>query len=108
RILARRHDFELIPSMQGGMALELARLHRPDLILLDLHLPDMSGEDVLMELRHAPDCREIPVIVLSADATPGQADRLVAVGARAYVTKPLDVKRFMTVLDRVLAVREAA
>jgi PAS domain S-box-containing protein len=108
RIFARRGDIDLIPSMQGGLALELARLHRPDLVLLDLHLPDISGEEVLRQLRSAPDCREIPVVVLSADATPGQIDRLLSAGVHAYVTKPLDVKPFIEILDGVLHVREAA
>ncbi|HXB25137.1 MAG TPA: MHYT domain-containing protein [Gemmatimonadaceae bacterium] len=103
RILAHRPDVELIPSMQGGLALELARLHRPDLVLLDLHLPDIPGEEVLNQLRQAPDCRQIPVVVLSADATPSQIDRLMGAGAHAYVTKPLDVKPFMAIVNEVLA-----
>lgn len=102
RILERRGDISLIPAMQGGLALELARLHRPHLVLLDLHLPDIHGEEVLRQLRQAPDCRDIPVIVLSADATPGQVARLAAAGAQAYVTKPLDVRPFVATLDRVL------
>lgn len=108
RILSLRKDIELIPAMQGGLALELARLHRPDLILLDLHLPDIPGEEVLHQLRNTPDCRTIPVVVLSADATPGQIDRLLAVGAHAYITKPLEVKQFIGVLDSVLVKKEAA
>jgi CheY-like chemotaxis protein len=90
------------------LALDLARLHRPDLVLLDLHLPDIGGEEVLKELRQTPDCRGIPVVVLRADATPGQMDRLLAAGAHAYVTKPLDVKPFIEVVDGVLSVGRAA
>jgi CheY-like chemotaxis protein len=103
RILARRRDIELIPSKQGGPALELARLYRPDLVLLDLHLPDISGEEVLRQLRQAPDCNAIPVVVLSADATPGQVDRLLGAGAHSYVTKPLDVGPFLDILDKLLS-----
>ncbi len=108
RVLARRHDIELIPAMQGGLALELARLHRPDLILLDLHLPDISGEEVFTQLRQAADCRDIPVVVLSADATQGQIDRLLAAGIDAYITKPLDVKPFIAIVDAVLERKRAA
>jgi CheY-like chemotaxis protein len=108
RILASRADIRLIPAMQGGLALELARLHKPDLVLLDLHLPDISGEDVLRQLRRSPDCYHIPVVVLSADATKGQPDRLLAAGAHAYITKPLDVKPFIQVLNDVLDARRAA
>ncbi len=103
RVLAHRRDVQLIPSMQGGLALELARLHRPDLVLLDLHLPDIPGEEVLKQLRQAPDCRQIPVVVLSADATPGQIDRLMGAGVHAYVTKPLEIKPFMAIVNEVLA-----
>lgn len=103
RILSRRPDVELIPSMQGELALELARLHQPDLILLDLHLPGIPGEEVLRRLLHASETREIPVIVVSADATDGQADRLLASGAQGYLTKPLDVCRFLNLVDDVLA-----
>jgi CheY-like chemotaxis protein len=108
RVLDRRQDIELIPAMQGGLALELARLHRPDLVLLDLHLPDISGEEVFAQLRQAADCRDIPVVVLSADATQGQIDRLLAAGIDAYITKPLDVKPFIAIVDAVLERKRAA
>jgi CheY-like chemotaxis protein len=102
RILARHQHIHLIPAMSGALAIDLARLHRPDLVLLDLHLPDMPGEEVLRRLRQEPACRDVPVVVLSADATPAQSERLLAAGARAYLTKPLDLKAFMAVLDEVL------
>jgi CheY-like chemotaxis protein/anti-sigma regulatory factor (Ser/Thr protein kinase) len=102
RILARHEHIELIIAMSGGLAIDLARLHRPDLVLLDLHLPDIPGEEVLSRLRHDPACRDVPVVVLSADATPGQMDRLVAAGAHTYFTKPLDLKPFMALLEDVL------
>jgi CheY-like chemotaxis protein len=108
RILARHHDIELIPAMQGGFALEMARLHRPDLILLDLHLPDIPGEEVFAQLRKDADCRNIPVVVLSADATRAQIDRLTDAGVHAYVTKPLDVKPFIDILNTVLDRKRAA
>jgi CheY-like chemotaxis protein len=108
RILTARPNVKLIPAMQGGLALELARVHRPDLVLLDLHLPDISGDEVLRQLKRSTDCHDIPVVVLSADATPGQVDRLLAAGAHAYITKPLDMRPFLHVLDEVLDARRAA
>jgi CheY-like chemotaxis protein len=108
RILSRHHDIELIPAMQGGLALELIRLHRPDLVLLDLHLPDIPGDEVLKQLRAAADCRDIPVVVLSADATPRQIERMLAAGAHAYVTKPLEVKPFLDIVNEVLKPERAA
>ncbi len=105
--MARHRGLKLIPAMQGRLGLELARQHRPDLVLLDLHLPDIPGEQVLRELHADPQLRRTPVIVLSADATPGQVERLVAIGARAYLTKPLDVRRFLALVDEALPSREA-
>jgi signal transduction histidine kinase/CheY-like chemotaxis protein len=103
RIVVRRPGVTLLSAMQGRRGLELARDHRPEVILLDLHLPDMSGQDVLAQLRADPATREIPVAILSADATPSQASRLLQNGAHAYLTKPLVVSQFLALLDELLA-----
>jgi signal transduction histidine kinase/CheY-like chemotaxis protein len=92
RILAAR-DVDLINATDGAHGLQIARDHHPDLIVLDLHLPDMPGLDVLTHLRAGHP--EIPVIVLTADATRAQADRVRRLGAADYLTKPLDVGRFI-------------
>jgi CheY-like chemotaxis protein len=92
----------LLSAIQGRRGLELARDHRPGLIVLDLHLPDMPGHEVLARLREEPRTRDIPVVILSADATPGQTTRLLAQGARAYLTKPVDVVQLLALLDDVL------
>jgi PAS domain S-box-containing protein len=102
RLLARHPEVKLIPAMQGRLGLDLAREHRPDLILLDLHLPDIQGDEVLRRLREAPETRQIPVVIISADAIPRQIDRLLAAGARAYLTKPLDVKKFFDTFTSIL------
>jgi signal transduction histidine kinase/ActR/RegA family two-component response regulator len=108
RILDRYPAVELLPAMQATIGLELARQHRPDLIVLDLHLPDMPGTEVLNRLKAQPPTREIPVIVLTADASKGQSERVTALGAAAYLTKPLDVPRFVEVIADNLAVRPVA
>jgi PAS domain S-box-containing protein len=102
RILARRPDIEVVPAMHGRLGLELAREHRPILVLLDLHLPDMGGDEVLQRLRDDPVTASIPVIMVSADATPGQVQRLLAAGATAYLTKPIDVPQLLQILDQAL------
>jgi CheY-like chemotaxis protein len=102
RILERRGGIELVAAMQGRLGLDLARQHRPFAVMLDLHLPDVDGEQVLAQLRDDPNTANIPVIVLSADATPGQVQRLLAAGAHEYLTKPLDVRRLLTVIDELL------
>jgi CheY-like chemotaxis protein len=85
---------------QGGLGIELARQHSPNLILLDLHLPDMPGQEVLRLLQSYPETRLVPVVVLSADATKTKIARLMESGAFAYLTKPLDVADFLAVIDR--------
>ena len=102
QILERRPDIKLITAMQGTIGLELAHQHHPDVVLLDLHLPDMQGEKALRQLRDAPETRDIEVIVVSADATEKQKRRLLEEGASDYLTKPLDVHRFLEVLNRSL------
>ena len=101
RIVSRRPGLTLMSAMQGSRGLELARDHRPQVILLDLHLPDLDGAEVLARLRQDASTRDIPVVILSADATPGQVTRLLAQGATAYLTKPLDVHELLSLLDRL-------
>lgn len=103
RILERHPAVELIPAMQGSLGLELAREHRPDLIVLDLHLPDMPGAEVLMRLKAEHTTREIPVVVLTADASKGQSERVARLGAADYLTKFLDVPTFLDVIATNLA-----
>jgi PAS domain S-box-containing protein len=87
RILAARPEVSLLVANQGGLGLELAREHLPALVLLDLNLPDMSGETVLARLRGDERTAAVPVVILSADATPGQVARLRRAGADDYLTK---------------------
>ncbi len=105
RILARRTDVEMLSAMQGRFGIELARQHQPTLILLDLHLPDISGEEILRRLCEDPLTSMIPVVILTADATAGQVQRLLSAGAAAYLTKPLDVSKLLSVVDEMLASR---
>jgi PAS domain S-box-containing protein len=98
RLLARLPNVRLIPVMKGKLALELVREHQPDLVLLDLHLPDLHGRQVLHQLKCDPVTAGIPIVVLSADATPAQFRRLLSEGAAGYLTKPIDVE---SLLDRV-------
>jgi PAS domain S-box-containing protein len=105
RLLADQAGVRLVSAMKGRLGLELAREHHPDLILLDLHLPDMTGEDVLEQLQSDPRTKDIPVVVISADSATGKARRLVAAGARHFLTKPLDLKNFLEVLSVALSTK---
>ena len=103
QILEERPEIELLTAMQGKLGLDLARQHSPDLILLDVHLPDLDGREVLSELKSSETTRNIPVVVISADATTHQIKRLMTAGSDTYLTKPLDVVEFFRVLDKTFA-----
>jgi CheY-like chemotaxis protein/anti-sigma regulatory factor (Ser/Thr protein kinase) len=103
QILAYRPTLRLMTAIQGRLGIELAHEHQPALILLDLNLPDLHGSQVLSLLRADPRTQSIPVVVISADATLKQIERLLESGAKAYLTKPFDVKQFLQVVDEALA-----
>jgi signal transduction histidine kinase/CheY-like chemotaxis protein len=103
RLFERVGNVTLIPAMQGQLGIELAARHRPQLVLLDLHLPDLDGDEVLRRLRRDERTKHIPVIVLSADATAARIERLKQDGAAEYLTKPLDVHEFLGAVRRTLA-----
>jgi CheY-like chemotaxis protein len=88
--------------MQGTIGLELARRHNPALSLLDLHLPDLPGTEVLTRLKTEQATREIPVVVLTADASKSQSERVERLGAAAYLTKPLDVRAFLDTITTII------
>ncbi len=98
-LLDHRPTWGMITAKTGTAGLELATRTAPDLVLLDLHLPDVDGIDVLHRLRAHPDTSGVRVVIVSADANPNQMNRLLAAGAYAYLTKPLDVARMLKLLD---------
>jgi len=106
RIIQRRPGIELVTAADGRTGLELAARLTPDLILLDLHLPDLPGHDVLRELKLNAATRQIPVVVVSADATSAQVSRLLQSGVFGYLTKPLDVAEFLATVDRAIGADE--
>jgi CheY-like chemotaxis protein len=103
-IFSAEPDVEIVPANSVEAGFEAARSRAPDLILLDLHLPDGFGEDVLARLKADPATSDIPVIAVTADARKGRAEQLLAAGAEAYYTKPIPIGRLV---DRVMAIREA-
>ncbi len=105
-LLEARPNVRLLTAMQGSTGLDLAFEHSPDLILLDLHLPDINGDEVLRRLQANTVTRSTPVVMISADATLGQIERLLAAGAKTYLTKPLNVKEFLSVLKDCLKAKE--
>lgn len=103
-VLLERPDVQLLTSTTGRAGLELALEQQPDLILLDMHLPDLLGDELLRILKGDDRTRQIPVVMVSADATPSQIEHLLALGARTYLTKPLDISSFLRTIDEALIV----
>jgi CheY-like chemotaxis protein len=102
RILEFRPALKLLHAARGETGVELAQIHRPKLILLDLNLPDMHGSEVLRRLQDDPATAQVPVVVLSAVATPSQIERLLTAGARNYLTKPFEIDPFLAVVDEMV------
>jgi CheY-like chemotaxis protein len=102
QILARHGGVRLISADDGPRGLALAREHRPALILMDIHLPVMDGYEVLARLRADESTRGIPVVALTAQAMPQDARRAIQAGFDEYVSKPIDVPVFDTLLRRFL------
>ncbi len=103
KIMARRGGVRLLEATTGPAGLQLARTAVPDLILLDRQLPEMSGDELLAALRSDSGTSRIPIVILSADATPAQVARLLKAGADDYLTKPIDLAQFRRVIDELLA-----
>jgi CheY-like chemotaxis protein len=108
RVLSRRPGVKLITAMRPQLGLDLAEHHQLDLVLLDLQLPDMPGIEVLRRLRTNPRTTRIPVVVLSADARPNFITQVLKEGARAFLTKPLDVNELLALVDTIAAEHERA
>jgi len=102
-IVAFRRDLRLLSAHDGHLGLQLARAHRPDIILMDLNLPGMSGFEVLRQLGADPETADIPVIALTANAMPRDIERGVAAGFHRYLTKPIDIEKFTEAINSTLA-----
>jgi PAS domain S-box-containing protein len=101
-LINQRSGVKLIYNMTGAETVQLAIENMPDLILLDLNLPDMHGNKVLDLLLAEERTRNIPVVVISADAMPQQLQRLLKGGAKDYLTKPLDIQGFLMIIDKYI------
>ena len=98
-VLNRRGGVKLLAAMHGTLGIDLAREHHPDLVLLDLHLPDQSGADVLQRLQSDQDTAGIPVVVVSADRSSDQDRAMRELGAVDYLIKPFDVRDLLRTVD---------
>ena len=103
QLIARRPDMRLLGAQDAMRGIAMARAHQPDLILMDINLPGISGMQALAILQDDPTTRHIPVLALSANAMPRDIEKGLAAGFYCYLTKPIRVNEFMTALDEGLA-----
>jgi len=100
--LLEAHGYETIGTRNGIEALDLARTHRPDLILMDIQLPEVSGLEVTKWLKDDPELKVIPVVAVTAFAMKGDEERILQGGCEAYLSKPISVSKFIETIRHFL------
>lgn len=103
-IVDLRPELTLLEAEDGAQGLEMIRRHRPDLVLLDIHLPDMDGFTIFEQLQNDPDTAQIPVVALSGSAAPADIQRGMTVGFKKFLSKPINIKVFFSTLDTIFGV----
>jgi PAS domain S-box-containing protein len=102
QLVARRADLHLLSAADGDLGIEFARAYQPEVIIMDINLPGISGVEAMRILRSSPETAHIPIIALSANAVPRDIERCLAAGFFDYLTKPIKVGQFMDALDAAL------
>jgi CheY-like chemotaxis protein len=102
QLIARRADMSLLSARDGILGIELARAHQPEVILMDINLPGISGIEALRILREDPVTAHIPVVALSANAMPRDIEKGLQAGFFRYMTKPIKIGEFMETLEAAL------
>ena len=106
QIIARRPDMHLLTAVNGNGGIEIARSSQPDVILMDINLPDINGVEALKILRSDAATAHIPVVTISANAMPRDIKKGLQAGFFRYITKPIKVNEFMDALDEALEFAE--
>jgi two-component system cell cycle response regulator DivK len=97
------HGYQTLQTRDGLDALAIARKHKPDLILMDIQLPEVSGLEVTKWIKEDDNLRSIPVIAVTAFAMKGDEEKMRDGGCEAYIAKPISVSRFIEIVQRFLA-----
>jgi len=108
QLIARRPDLRLLSAADGNLGVEFARAYLPEVILMDINLPGMSGISAMKILHEDPSTEHIPIIALSANAVPRDIEKALEAGFFNYLTKPIKVDKFMGALDAALELARAA
>jgi len=102
RDLLEAHGYQTVGTNKGIEALDLVRRHRPDLILMDIQLPEVSGLDVTRWIKNDPELQTIPVVAVTAFAMKGDEERIREGGCEAYLSKQISVAKFIETIRRFL------
>ena len=99
----QRRDYEVIIATNGKQAVELAVLERPDLILMDISLPEMDGFEATGQIRNSEDAANTPIIALTAHAMAGDREKALGAGCDDYDTKPIELPRLLQKIETLLS-----
>lgn len=102
----RRHGFDVITASEGSSGIAMAQSEAPDLLLLDLNMPDLDGWQITQMLKADPQTQHLPIIVVTADQVPGNRERLLEIGCADYHTKPIQLNVLLSQIETTL--RDAA
>ena len=102
RDVLKAKGYAVLEAVTGAQGLRLAREHRPDLVLMDIQLPDINGVDVFQQLRAEPHTAAIPVVAFTASVTPADRHRITQAGFSGFLSKPINLKEFLGTVQRML------
>lgn len=98
------HDFQVMLARNGLEAIQMAKQHQPDLILMDIQMPELDGLAAIQQIRADATIRNLPIIALTALAMPGDLERCLAAGANNYLAKPVRLKQLLEIMTQHLAI----
>jgi CheY-like chemotaxis protein len=102
RFILERNGYETFLAMNGRDGMNAARKQKPDLILMDLSMPEMDGWEATRRIKKEPKTASIPLIAVTAHALPGDRQRALEAGCNEYITKPMDLSELVQMVDRLL------
>jgi len=109
RVLVRRllesHSFKVVEAVNAYEAISCLRKHRPDLILMDINIPDVDGYTLTAKLKTVPGVRDIPIVAVTANAMRGDREKTLHAGCDGYIEKPIDIDNFLTQVNSFLGIK---
>jgi two-component system cell cycle response regulator DivK len=105
--LLEAHGYDTLQTKDGMEVMQLAREHKPNLILMDIQLPEVSGLEVTKWIKEDEELKSIPVIAVTAFAMKGDEEKIREGGCEAYIAKPISVTNFIEVIEKVLGIEKA-